>query len=73
MKDAPPDCVADMAAMTVTTENGQVIPITYMLDADGEDTDDPMEATVIVCGPDRNGYWLTITLGAWNAPTGYVH
>lgn len=58
------DVVLDLTAMVVMVEDGQTIPVTNMLDADGDETDDPMEAVVVVAGPDSTGHWLTITLEA---------
>lgn len=45
---------------TVITDDGEEIPVTNMLDADGNETDDPLQTVVIVAGPDRDGMWHTI-------------
>ncbi len=42
------------------TEDGQVLPITNMIDRFGDDTDDVDDAVTCVAGPDRDGRWLTI-------------
>lgn len=52
----------------VLLDGGVVVPITNMMDEDGDDTDDPAEAVVCVAGDDCHG-WYTIDLRAtyWHA------
>lgn len=73
MSDEKLACVLDLAAMVVLFEDGQTLPVTNMLDADGDETEDAIAAVVVVAGPDRQGYWLTITLDPVEETPRYVN
>lgn len=51
----------DLDARYVLMADGKVLPITHFFDADGDDTDDPYEATACVAGEDGYG-WMTIEI-----------
>lgn len=51
----------DLDAMTVLTLGGDTIPITNMIDADGDECIDPDEAVIVVAGSDALG-WYTVPL-----------
>lgn len=42
----------------VVLADGEVLPLTNMLDGDGEETDDPELCTTFVCGPCQHGNWI---------------
>lgn len=42
--------------------DGDIIPITTMLDCDGDETEDKDLAIVVVAGPTRKEEWLTLAL-----------
>lgn len=50
-------CSVSLGQRLAMLTDGQIIPITNMLDCDGDDTDEPSEARAFVAGPDANGKW----------------
>lgn len=42
--------------------DGDIVPITTMLDCDGDETEDKDLAIVVVAGPTRQEEWLTLAL-----------
>lgn len=62
----------DLDARYVLMTDGKVLQITNFLDSDGDETDDPYEATVCVAGEDGYG-WLTIEIFAKDAHPVGIH
>lgn len=62
----------DLDARYVLMTDGKVLQITTFLDSDGDETDDPSEATVCVAGEDGYG-WLTIEIFAKDAHPVGIH
>lgn len=50
----------NLARRLAHLSNDRTIPITNMIDADGEDTDEIGEAVVLVCG--EHGFWLAVSI-----------
>jgi LDH2 family malate/lactate/ureidoglycolate dehydrogenase len=46
--------------------DGQIIPVTALLDQDGLDTDDPHEAWTYTAGPDKDGKFHADELTGYN-------
>lgn len=62
----------DLDARYVLMTDGKVLQITTFLDSDGDDTDDPYEATVCVAGEDGYG-WFTIEIRMKDASPVGIH
>jgi len=45
--------------------DGQIIPITNLLDEDGDETGDLNEARAFVAGPDSSGKWHTDSIESY--------
>lgn len=56
------NCAKRIAIM----EDGQVLPVTRLLDRFGDDTDDEDEAVACCAGPDRDGMLVSIDLTAFD-------
>lgn len=57
------DIVAvNVASKLVITDDGEQLPITNMFDELGDDCFDDDEAVGVVAGPDKQGFWWSITL-----------
>lgn len=48
------------------TEDQQVIPITNVLDAFGDETDNLDEAVAFVCGPTAEGHWISDDIATYD-------
>lgn len=48
------------------TEDQQVIPITNLIDAYGDETENPEEAVAFVCGPTMDGKWISDDIESYN-------
>lgn len=60
--DAPEDLNiiwANFNKRQAVTESGETLTVTQMFDEYGDETDDPAECVVFVCGPTSQGLWLT--------------
>lgn len=56
--DDPRNAVfVDLNDMTVLLEDGMILSVTNMLDAEGDECIDPDEAVVVVAGSDELGWW----------------
>ena len=53
----------NLAMKAVLLDDMQMLPITDLMDADGDPCDDA-DAVACVAGPDDEGQWLTIDLDA---------
>lgn len=51
----------DLVAMTVLTLGGDTLPITNMIDAEGDECLDPDDAVIVVAGSSDMG-WYTVPL-----------
>lgn len=58
--------------LLVLLESGECIPITRMVDIDGDETDDIDFAIAVVAGPTSDGQWLTIDLTGFEE-VGNIH
>lgn len=52
-------CV-NCALKIAITEDGQSLPITNLIDSNGDECDDVDEAVTCVAGPDKDGMWRVI-------------
>lgn len=48
------------------TETQEVVPITNLIDAFGDDTDIVEEAVAFVCGPTSEGHWISDDIATYN-------
>jgi hypothetical protein len=64
--------VVEVVAINLTRRlahlsNDRTVPITSLIDAVGEETDEIAEAVVLVCG--EPGFWLTVAISAFQRET----
>lgn len=57
----------NLTARTALTDDGEAIPITQMLDANGDQTEAPSEAVAVVAG--RFGQWFCVDLRQFEGAT----
>lgn len=48
------------------TEDQEVIPITNLIDAFGDETDKVEDAVAFVCGPTAKGHWISDDIATYN-------
>lgn len=56
----------NMGLRIILLDDGKTYPITNWFDASGNDCE-PEDAEFAVAGPDSNGKWYTIELGAYSS------
>ena len=56
---------------TYVSQDGEICPVVTWYDVDGDETDDPDTAVVVVAQGAR--VWYSITLGAVSEPVGALH
>lgn len=63
MADLPRIELLNLISKTVLLEDGQVLAVTHIFDAVGDETDDLNVASVCVAGPLADGAWMRIDVG----------
>lgn len=59
-------CSVHLRQRLAMLTDGQIIPVTALLDQDGLDTDDPHEAWTYTAGPDKDGKFHADELTGYN-------
>lgn len=57
--------------LALVEHDGDIFPITTMLDCDGDETEDKELAIVVIAGPTRNDEWLTLVLSEFEPIKGH--
>ncbi len=61
-------CSVQLVQKLAMLTDGQIIPVTKMLDAFGDDTDEPARARAFEAGPDAEGRWHQDSLETYGFP-----
>lgn len=59
----------NLHARLAQLDTGEIVPVAVMLDAQGDETDDPTAAVAAVVGPLPGGGWASIDRDAYSIPT----